>query len=211
MQHMLSRHEHNGLIWVDIESPSREEMFTVGNEFGIEPFIVEALLSPSIRPRAEFYEKYAFFVLHFPSTQHGEHAREHEIDFVAGRDFLITVRYDHVDPLQQFAKALDKNPKLGAGDTSEHAGFLLFYMLKRLYRAVEHDVDAVRNDLLKIEEHIYSGNEVEMVFEMSRSARDLLNLRQSIEPHREALHVLETEGIKFFGQEFASYLRVLSN
>jgi magnesium transporter len=208
---MILRHQHNGLIWVDVESPTREEMHEVGKEFGIKHFVIEELLRPSNKPRSEFYETHSFFVLHFPTTRHGLHAHEQEVDFVVGHDFIITVRYDVVDPLHQLATMLKGSIKLGEGDMSEHAGFLLFYMLKRLYKGVEHEVDMVRKDLVQIEEHIYSGNEIEMVFEISRSARDLLNLRQSIEPHKEALHTLEVEGVKFFGPEFASYLRTLSN
>ena len=208
---MLARHEHNGLIWLDLESPTREEVRALAAEFDVKPLIVEELIVPSIKPRAEFYENYAFFVLHFPSTRHGMRAREQEIDFVVGHNFLITARYDTVDPLHQFAKVFEANSMLDENGVGDHAGFLLFYMLKQLYKAVEHEVDHVRNDLVKIEDHIYNGNEVDMVFEISRTARDLLNLRQSIEPHREALHTLENEGVKFFGSDFASYLRSISN
>lgn len=207
----MSRHEHSGLVWVDLESPSRDEMRVLGQEFGLKPLIMEELLVPSIKPRAEFYDNYAFFVLHFPSTRHGMRAREQEIDFIVGRSFIITVRYEASDPLHQFGKIFEAHSVLDENHVGEHAGFLLYYILKGLYKSVEHEVDSVRNDLVQIEDHIYQGNEVDMVAEISRSARDLLNLRQSIEPHREALHTLENEGVRFFGPEFASYLRSLSN
>ena len=50
-----------------------------------------------------------------------------------------------------------------------------------------------------------------MVEAISRSARDLLNMRQIVEPHRDVLHTLETEGQAFFGADFAPYLRAMSN
>ncbi len=84
-------------------------------------------------------------------------------------------------------------------------------MLKKLYKAIEHEVEYVRHDLAVIEENIFSQRQVEMVAAISRSARDLLNLRQTIEPHREALKSLESEGHAFFGDAFVPYLRALSN
>ena len=62
-----------------------------------------------------------------------------------------------------------------------------------------------------IEEHIFSDQQVEMVAAISRSARDLLNLRQMIEPHREVLQTIEADGPQLFGKEFSPYLRAISN
>jgi magnesium transporter len=50
-----------------------------------------------------------------------------------------------------------------------------------------------------------------MVRAISESARDFLNIRQTIEPHREILHTLETEGAQFWGTDFMPYLRTLNN
>ena len=50
-----------------------------------------------------------------------------------------------------------------------------------------------------------------MVAAISRSSRDLLNLRQTIEPHRDMLQELEAHGPDFWGEDFKQYLRLLSN
>ena len=73
---MLSRHEHRGIVWVDLESPSRDEVKTVMEEFGIEAFVAQELIMPSARPRSDFYSKYIFLVLHFPALKKGHRQRE---------------------------------------------------------------------------------------------------------------------------------------
>jgi len=208
---MHSRFEHNGLVWVDLESPSREEVQDIVNEFAITLLVAEELLLPSTKPRMEWYPNYAYLVLHFPALRHSHRTREQEIDFVVGRNFLITTHYDTIDPLHKFSKVFEVNSVLDKSNIGEHAGYLLFYMLKKLYKSVEHEVEYVRHDFSAIEEHIFSGQEVEMVVAISRSARDLLNLRQTIEPHREVLHELEASGAQFFGDDFVPYLRAISN
>ncbi|MDB5238434.1 MAG: hypothetical protein JWM46_704 [Candidatus Kaiserbacteria bacterium] len=207
---MQSRHEHNGLLWVDLESPTRDEVRAVATEFAIEPLIAEELLLPSAKPRTEFRPTYIYLVLHFPALRHSHKSREQEVDFIVGKDFIVTTHYDTVDPLHKFSKVFEVNTMLEKGPIGDHAGFLFFYMLKKLYKAIEHEVEYVRHDLSEIEDHIFSHEQVEMVEAISRSARDLLNLRQTIEPHRESLRSLEEDGTKFFGEEFLPYLRGLS-
>jgi magnesium transporter len=208
---MHSRFEHNGLVWIDLESPTREEVQDVVDQFGIDLLIGEELLLPSTKPRAEFYSSYAYVVLHFPALRHSHKTREQEMDFVIGRNFLVTTHYDTIDPLHKFSKIFEVNSVLDKSNLGDHAGFLFFYMLKKLYKAVEHEVEYVRHDLSFVEEHIFSGHEVQMVEAISRSARDLLNLRQTIEPHRDVLRILEEAGPQFFGVDFTPYLRALSN
>jgi len=208
---MHSRHELNGLTWVDLESPSREEVQDAVDQFAIEPIVAEELLLPSTKPHAEFYPSYAYLVLHFPALRHSHKTREQEIDFIVGRNFLITAHYDTIDSLHKFTKVFEVNALLEKNVIGEHAGFILLAMLKKLYKAVEHEVEYIRHDLAVIEEHIFSGHEVEMVPAISRAARDLLNLRQVIEPHREVLKEFEIDAIEFFGAEFAPNLKKLSD
>lgn len=208
---MQSRFEHNGLTWIDLESPTRNEVVEIAATFAIDPLIAEELLLPSTKPRTEFYRSYVYIILHFPALRHSHKTREQEIDFIIGHNFVITTHYDTIDPLHKFSKVFEVNSVLDKSNIGDHAGFLFFYMLKKLYKAVEHEIEYVRHDLSIIEEHIFSEHQVEMVSAISKSARDLLNLRQTLEPHREALHELEQNGAQFFGDAFMPYLRALSN
>ena len=113
--------------------------------------------------------------------------------------------------MHKFAKVFEVNSLLDKSHIGDHAGFVFFYMMKNLYKAVEHEMEFVRRDLSDIESHVFSGDEMAMVAAISRTSRDLLNLRQTIEPHREILHSLETDGPAFFGPDFTQYLRALSN
>ncbi len=208
---MHTRHEHQGLVWVDLESPTRDEVRAVMEEFHVEPLVGEELLLPASKPHAQFHRNYVYLILHFPALRHTHTHKEQEVDFVIGKKFLITTHYEAIDPIHNFTKVFEVNSALEGGTVGAHAGFIFFAMLKRLYKGVEHELEFIRRDLTTIEEHIYSGDEVLMVEAISHVARDLLNLRQIIEPHREVLHTLETEGAQFFGDEFVAYLRSLSN
>lgn len=208
---MQSRYEHGGFVWVDLESPTRDEVAAIATEFQLDILVAQELLAPATKPRAEFYPEYVYVVMHFPALHHSHRLPEQEIDFVIGKQFLITTRYDVVDPLHKFSKIFEVNSLLNENSETEHGGFMFFSMLRKLYHSIEHEVEYVRHDLHVIEEHIFSGHEIAMVTGISRTARDLLNLRQTIEPHREILHTLEERGGQFFGQDFVPFLQQLSN
>lgn len=208
---MLSRHEQQGLVWLDLESPTREEVRSVVAEFGIAPLVADELLLPSSKPRVDLYEGYLYLVLHFPALRHSHKTREQEVDIVLGDRFIITTRYELIDPLHKFSKIFEVNSLLQQTDLSQHAGYLFFYMLKKLYKSVEHELEYVRKDLASIEDRIYSGEEVAMVAGISHSARDLLSLRQTIEPHREILRELESAMPRLYGEDFTRFARALSD
>ena len=211
MDRMLTRYMHKGLTWVDLESPTRDEVLAIVAEFDLRPLVGEDMLMPSTRARTELHGHYMYVVLHFPVLRHAHKNREQEIDFVIGKNFLVTARYDTIDPLHKFAKVFETTSVLSDSAQEPHAGLVFFSMLKVLYRSIDHELDQIRHRLRFIEEHIFVGEEVSMVTNISKASRDLLNLRQIIEPHREILHSLETEGPQFFGADFAPFLHTLGN
>lgn len=208
---MMQRYTHGNLTWIDLESPSRNEVYDLANEFGIDGLVADELLLPTAKPRLEIHEKMLYIIMHFPALRHTHNSTDQEIDFLIGTDFIITTRYDTIDPLHKFSKVFEVNTMTDKSTLGEHAGFIFYYMLKKLYGSVDYEVEHVRSALRDTENQIFEGLEKEMVSSISRIGRDLLNLRQAIEPHREILQSLEKDGKLFFGDDFAPYLRALMN
>lgn len=209
---MRARYQHGEITWIDLENPTRQEVIDTAAEFGLDAFTAEEMLAPTLRPHVEIKRTYIYLILHFPALRHPHHTKEQEIDFVIGHDFLITTHYDTIEPLHKFAKVFEVNSILEVGgDTATSAGHVFFYLVKRLYKSVEHEVDYVRRELANIEDHIFSDHQVAMVSAISRAARNLLNLRQTIEPHRDVLKSLEQEGPVFFGSTFKQHFRSLES
>ena len=208
---MMQRYTHGPLTWIDLESPTRNEIHALTNEFLIDPLVAEELLLPTVKPRLEVHENMLYLILHFPALRHTHHSTEQEVDFVVGKNFIITTRYDMIDPLHKFSKVFEVNSMLDKSTLGEHAGFILYYMLKKLYGSVDHEIEFVHAALRDIDTQIFEEKEKEMVVAISRVGRDLLNLRQAIEPHRDVLHSLESDAQRLFGDAFVPYLRAITN
>ena len=204
---MISRFKCQDLLWVDIQSPTPEEIRALMEEFKIHPLVAEELLVPTVRPKVDWYPNLIYLVLHFPTITHKHDGGfEQEIDFIVGKKFLITAHYDFIDSLHEFSKTFEVSSILQKDNMGEHAGYIIFYLLKELYKKLDMDLEHIRSDFKEIESKIFSGNERAMVNTISRLNRDLLNFKQAIRPHKETLESFEIVGTKLFGQEFSHYL-----
>ena len=221
---MLKRQTLRGVVWVDLDSPTSEEIKQVMNEYAIHPLVAEDLLAPTARPRIDVYERFIYMVLHFPALRHTHSlTKNQEVDFLIGKDFLITAHYDTIDPLHKFAKIFEVNsilesasaaelPVSGAPEREsarEHAGFIFFALIRKLYRAVIHELEFSGDALREVEERIFHGREKQMVVEISKVGRDLLNIKQSLAPHRDLLEQFRDISAGFFGESFAYHTKTI--
>lgn len=205
---MISRYQYKELTWIDLESPTKEEVREIMEEYNFHPLVADELLSPTIRPKVDLYDNLIYLIIHFPAVSYiNGRSGAQEIDFVIGKDFLITTHYELIDPLHEFSKVFEVNSILDKGDMHLHGGFLFFYIIKELYKNLILELDHIDEQLEDIEERIFLGEEAAMVEKISNVNRDLLNVRQAIRPHKDVLDSFETAGTQFFGQDFTYHLR----
>ncbi len=208
---MISKYTHKNLTWIDMEAPTREEVLQVMEKYDVHPLVAEELLGPTLRPKVDVYDNLIYLILHFPTISH-KHGKqtEQEVDFIIGKDFLITTHYNIVDPIHDFSKIFEVNSILDKSNIAEHGGFLFFYLIRELYRDLNGELDHIYNTLEYIESKIFKGEEVKMVQLISKVSRDLLNFKEAINPHKEVLESFEVAGKKFFGKDFSYYLTDMS-
>ena len=207
---MLTTYTHKKITWIDLESPSAEEVRSVMEKYKLDAMVADELLAPSLKPKVEQYRDYLYLILHFPAFKHTHRGTPNqEIDFIVGKNFVITTHYDTIDPLHKFSKIFEVNSILGRDDMSEHAGFVFYHMMKKLYRALEHELDYIHDELARISDRIFRGEEREMVVEISKVSRELLNFKRATASHKEVLKSFETAGLQFFGESFAFHLHAV--
>ncbi len=212
---MINTYTYKTLTWIDLESPTRDEVKKVMEEHHLDPLVAQELLSPNLKPRIEKFPDFLYLILNFPTiTQRTKKkgltkGRVQEIDFLIGKNIIITARYDAIDPLHHFAKVFEVNSVLDKAEMGEHAGYIFFYMMERIYRSLRDELDAMDDQLICIEEDIFAEREKEMVFEISAVSRSLLDLKKSLAHHRGILTTYGVMSEAFFGQGYESHVRRL--
>lgn len=202
---MISRYKYHDLVWVDLERPSHEEVRQVMEEFEIHPIVADELLTPSLRPKVDRYENFIYLILHFPAIRHSHTNSSQEVDFIIGKKFIVTVRYELLDPLHKFSKVFEVNSILNKSDLGEHAGYLFYYMIRKIYSSLGHELAIVGERLRDVEEKIFQGEEREMVIQLSAVHRDLLEFHRALRLHRGVLQSLGSTCEEFYGKDFRHY------
>jgi len=189
---MITRYTHGDVTWVDLESPTQEEVRSLMDEFSISPLVAEELLAPTMRPRVDDFGSYIYLILHFPAFKQANlESIDQEIDFIIGCNFIITTRYDVIDPLHEFSKLFEMDSVLDRKEMSKHAGYIFFYMVRKLYRSTMQEVQYLSDTIVDIEDRIFHGEEREMVLYISEASKELLNLKRTLGMHSAILNSLE--------------------
>lgn len=211
---MLHKHTYKNLTWIDLETPTVEEVRQITLDFDIDPVVANELLFPTLRPHTERYENHLYLVLHFP-TVHKEDSSiinpEQEVDFIIGRDFIITTHYEELETFMEFRKIFELNTVLSEGHLTDNPFDIFLLLTDRLYKTVDLEIDSIRSTLEYIEGGIFSGKEHEMVVAISRAGRDILNLKQALDPHQDILSSLQSLTTEFIGKEYVARVQLIEN
>jgi magnesium transporter len=207
---MITRYEHQGVVWLDVERPTPEEAEQLADEFKLGPLVVQEITTPTPKPHVDLYPDFIYLVLHFPAVRDTRGAQtDHEVDLVVGKDFLLTVHYETVPAIHDFARSFEAAMLLKKSKGIFHSGHIIFELSQRLYQSVEHELDAIEDSVVKIENAIFTGREKEMVKPISTMTRELLNHKRLIGNQEETLKEFEVAGTQLFGESFKNYMGVM--
>lgn len=201
---MVKRHGKNGVTWVDMEAPTREELRAVMNEFDIGERIEEEIVSPTPYPLVLCSPSYIYLILHSPATNPQGGAKNQEIDFIVGKDFLITARYEVIDAIHSLHRVFEAEEMLDLPSKGDGAHYLIERVLRHLYGAIRDQAEQTARAMDRIEEEIFAGKEHEMVYTISLVGRVLLRFDTTLSRHQEPLKAfLEAlASPTFFGKSF---------
>lgn len=204
---MLTKHSYGQTTWIDLESPTREELNAVVQEFGIDSRVVEEIVSPTPYPIEIAFRDYLYLILHFPTTDPSGLARNQEIDFIVGKNFLVTVRYEVIESIHNLHKVFEAEELLGITTTKLTAPELVERIFKRLYSAIREEIEYISGTLERIEADIFEGRARENVKRISRAGRVLLRFETALARHNEALSLFLSDicSTSFFGKKFSEH------
>lgn len=202
---MLKQFRYKDITWIDLESPTDAEIAELGANYELHPIALAELTRPSARAKVDVYSNFIYLILHFPTATASQ-----EVDFVIGKDFIITTHYELINPLNDFAKIFETDFELKKNPDKIHAGFIFYYIIKQLYASLEDNLGFINDRLKQVEEKVFSGQERKVVKELSLINRELLDTRWALKAHRDVLASLELAGEELFTKKFGYYLKAIS-
>lgn len=191
--------------WVDLEQPNEEEASLLHSFFQFHPLTIEDCLNRLQRPKLDFYDDYAFFVLH---TINPETIKAEEINLYLGKNYVITFHYTVVQGLENARERIIQNP----GKWKKGHVFVAHQIIDKIVddyfpvlHKIEDHLDDIEDTLAPSTVHL----SMDSVFEVRSN---LLRLRRTILPMHELLHrVINSERIKLSANEQAYFSDIYDN
>ena len=206
--------ERDTIVWVDMCSPSKDELLVLADELGLHELAVEDALSPHQRPKLDHYDTHLFLSAHAVRIDDSGELQKTEIDAFLNERWIITVRKNDDFTMASVVRRWDRSADLAKYGVS----FLLYGLLDVIIDGYFETVQAFDDFYDEVTEGIFSERPVEPAkqrhwFEMRRA---LVHFHRLVVPMRETIgslmrreHAAVDEGLyPYFQDVYDHILRV---
>ncbi len=194
------------MLWVDLsESPDDEARRVLADVFAVHPLTIEDCLQDSPLPKVEQYDEYLYLVLHAVDYTRAEKFTTTEVDFVLGKNFLVTYHRKSLRPAQVARERALRNvhtPVRGPDRLAHNVLDLLVDHYAPAMSELRGEVEQMEGAVLGHAKEKLEGPIIEL-------REDLAALRQIIRPQRELAAELVQGKTGFFRPKLVPYLRDL--
>ena len=181
------------LTWVDLLSPSEDELTLLAEELGFDPHWVEDAVAPAERPKVSRRTTHTFVTVYstaLPDDPDDELVVARVSAFILPHG-LVTVRISEKFDIDAVVERWDENPDLvGLGVPALLHG-LLDVVVDGHFAAIA----AMDDRLEEIEDRLFDGGDpIEVQRETYSMRKDLVQLRRVVLPTREVVDSLFRQG-----------------
>ncbi|NTU59136.1 MAG: magnesium/cobalt transporter CorA [Chlorobiaceae bacterium] len=198
--------EQYQVVWVDICGLHDISLIgQAGEVFGIDNLTLEDVLHTGQRPKVEDFERYLYLVLQMLEYDNGISGISREqLSIVIGKNYVVTFQEkqgDMFDPVRQrIGNAGSKVRKQGADYLACTLVDAVVDHYLSILEEVENTIDQLEAALLEN----YSRKTFESIYALKR---ELIILRKSVWPLREAIGYVSRNDIQVIGDSVEPYYR----
>ena len=180
--------EADTIVWVDMCSPSKDELLVLAEELGLHELAVEDALSPHQRPKLDYYATHLFLSAHSVRVDDAGELHKTEIDAFINERWIITVRKNDEFSMEPVLRRWDRS-----GDLAKYGvSFLLYGLLDVIVDGYFATVQSFDDFYDEVSDQIFSERPLDPAkqrhwFEMRRS---LVQFHRLVVPMREAVSSL---------------------
>ena len=196
----------DALLWLDLQSPTEQELTKLGKEFTLHPLAIEDASREHQRPKVEEYENFYFVVFYYVGLNANTPGLDIcEIDMFLGKNYLITVHNGHIHALDEVEQRWTRNVK----QLEWGVGVLLYTMLDTIVDRYFPVVDEMVDEAEELEDRLFTGAVRQAAFtqELLDLRKRFLALRRIATPERDVLNLLTNRDNPIFDEHALVYFR----
>lgn len=191
------------VIWVDVDGLGDAGVITrVGEIFGLHPLALEDVVNVHQRPKVELYGDHLFLIARAHSRDRS--MKTEQVAMFLGRNFVVTFQereVDCLDPVRQ--RILSGKGKVREFD----ADYLLYSLLDAVIDGYFPALEQYGEKLDALDDEVSSSGERGLINQIHNVRSELLSIRRSVWPLREAINSLIRDSGELVSDETDLYLR----
>ena len=200
---LVGLRKKTGVCWVNVVGLGSEPILRgIAESFGIHPLAMEDVINTHQRPKVEEYGEHLFVVLRLPRA--GDVLSVEQISLYAGPGFVVTFQEfegDCFDPVRErIRKKRGRIRGLGAD-------YLMYALIDAVADHYFPLLELYGDKLDSLEDEIIAGASSDVMRRLLEVKRELLRLRRSVWPLRDALRLLLTGAHELVTDDTRLYLR----
>lgn len=194
--------------WVDIQGLGREDLLQrLGEVFKLHPLVLEDVVNVPQRPKFEDYDDQQLMLCRMiKADEEGKGFYRQQVSLVLGPDYVLTIQ-EASDYDCCFEPLRDRIRRNKGAIRSHGADYLLYCLIDAIIAGFFPVLEDYGERLEELEHEVVcspSRHTLEKIYQMKR---ELLMLRRSIWPQRDAIDRLMRENSALVGTEVRVYLR----
>lgn len=202
--------QHQNITWIDIRDPRPKDIKYLRANFRFHELVLGELIPPGHRPKVEKHDDYLFMILYYPLLDKKHHDNDaRELDIIVTKSHIITSHYETIVPLRGLFDQISIYDKAKEEYMSESTGHLLFYIIRGILESTLTNLEYVKAEVDQIEDLIFKGEERKMVFEISKTKRDIIDFKRIFAAQQSVIESLTQEGPNYFGEELRPHFEDL--
>ncbi len=193
-----------GVLWVDIQDPTKKETERVLSEvFKFNPLVVSDSVRPFQYSSTAVYKDYQFVAAHGVNITQDERVDVGEVDFVLGSNFLVSVHADPMPAIDLAAKNIEDNPQV----MSRGIDWVLYTILDMLVDSYFTVLDSLSEKIEQMEDQSVEKPGPELLSQLLAAKRDVVAVNRVAGPLLELTRRLSRDQFDLIKGGSQSYFR----
>jgi len=194
------------VIWVNIDGLARIDMLQeIGSFYNLHHLTLEDILNTDQRPRQEAYENYTYIVCKaLAFNDDGYTIESEQVSLIIGNNYVFSISERETDLFITMRKRIEANKGAVRKNGADYLAYALLDIIVDHYFEV---LEKTGERLESIEANLLTKPDEKTLQAVHSLKREMINMRQSVWPLREALVGLEQSDSVFVQPSVALHLR----
>jgi len=202
------RAQADTLVWLDITSPTAEDLALLRDEFDLHPLALEDLEKRKQRPKIDTYGAQQMIVTYevLPAAATDRRFDLGELHLFAGAGYLVSVRWQDSPAFEGVDARFRQRPDAVA----RTPGALLYTILDAVVDGYFPLLDRLSDRIEELEDRILEGGQIRGTLRSILDLkRELLELRRTLSPQRDVANALLRRDLSLVDDASAPYFQDL--